>query len=204
MKKLSSFRSFLSESKTTKSMFDPSIKVTYLYKDDFQYEIYKPLFDELGYGIGILEKKLIVMDGETIRKLRLSRDEIAFIEAHEYSHFKLGKNAKEVECDWLAIANLWKKGNKSAAKIGVDNFKDRHGMEFDTEDLKGYDAWVSKHRKISEKMMEECETKDIDVLSVLKHPERYYKSLDTLDELTAGEIVRHGWDVYVESITKGK
>jgi hypothetical protein len=201
MKKLSSFRTFVEESKPKKSLFDSSINVVYLYNDDFQYEIYKPLFDEMGHGAAIIEKRLIIMDGESIRKERMSRDEIEFIEAHEYSHIKLGESATEADCDWLAIANLWKKGRKSAAKVGVDSFVDRHNMEFETDDLPGYDVWIGKSRKLSEDMMTECEKKDIDILSVLKNPEKFYKSLDTLDELTAGEIVRHGWDLYITKIT---
>lgn len=69
---------------------------------------------------------------------KLSKDEILFVEAHEHSHFKLGKKATEEECDWAAIVNLWKMGKKKAAQIGIDEFVKRNGTRFDTSELKGY------------------------------------------------------------------
>jgi len=200
MQKISSFKSFISESNQKKSEFDYSIKISYLYKDNIEYEFWKPQFDKYGYGISILEKKLILIDGEVVKKLKLDKDELDFIEAHEYSHFKLGKKASEVDCDWLAIANLWNKGKKAAAKVGIDNFVDRHGMEFDTSDLKGYDQWIGESRKRAADVLKECKHKDIEIISVLKDPEKYYTHLTTLDRISARQIITHAWDIYVESI----
>lgn len=201
MEKLSSFKSFLAESARLKSKFDPQIAVVYVYKNDIEYDMLKAQFKKLGYAIAILEKRVIYIDGETVKKLRLSKDELDFIEAHEYSHFKLGKKAKEVECDWLAIANLWKKGYKSAAKIGIDNFVDRHGYEFDTTDLPGYDKWIHEARDVAYKIIEECKNKKIEVLPVLKNPEKYFTTLKTLDRITVNQAISHAWDIYIEDIT---
>lgn len=183
------FKSFVTESKERKSLFDKNIPVIIYYKSDWEYEIWKPQFKKFGWAIGVLEHKTIVWDGEAI--VKLDNDEIAFVEAHEYSHFKLGPKASEAECDWLAIANLWKKGLKGAAKIGVDRFVERHGAEFDTEDLPGYDEWAKKSKRLGEAFINECREKDIDILSALKYPEKYGMSLSK-------SILTSAWEEYTE------
>jgi len=127
---------YMNEAKARKSLFDSSISVIIVSKNDTEYIIWRPKFKEYGHAIGVPDRKVIVWDGETIKKL--NKHEIMFVEAHEFSHFKLGENASEADCDWLAIVNLWKKGKKIAAKIGVDDFKKRNGFDFDTSSLKGY------------------------------------------------------------------
>lgn len=199
---MKNFREFVVESERKTSLYDESIPIIVYNKDDFEYEIWKPKFKKYGLAIGILEKKMIVWDGEAMKNL--SKDEVIFVESHEAAHFKLGPKASEVDCDWLGIAMCWKGGKKGASKVGIDRFVERHGMEFDTDDLPGYDNWIGKSRKVSEDFMKECERKDFEVLDVLKHPDRYYKSLNTVDEITGGEIIKHAWDLYVESITKKK
>ena len=119
------FKNYINESNTRKSVFDPSIIVHILYKNDPEYAVWEKQFDKYGLAIGIPDKKAIIWDGEELKKL--SKDEILFIEAHEYSHFILGKEATEVDCDRLAIENLTKKGKKSAASIGIKAFTKRHG-----------------------------------------------------------------------------
>jgi len=122
------FKSYLYESKTRKSIFDSSITVHVLYKDDPDYTIWEPQFKYYGLAIGVPDKRIIVWDGEAIKKL--SKDEILFIEAHEYSHFVLGKSASEADCDKLAIKNLSNMGKKKAANIGISGFYKRHGEKF--------------------------------------------------------------------------
>ena len=130
------FKEFIVEKKEEKSQFDRSVTVTTLYKTDDEYHQFKQLWMRHGIAIGVIEKKLIIIDGEAVKRQRLSKDHLLFIQMHEIAHFKGFK--KEADCDYYAIVNLWKKGFKKAAKIGVDEFEYRHGMSFPTEDLKGY------------------------------------------------------------------
>jgi hypothetical protein len=125
------FKNYLLEYDTRKSIFDSSVTVVILYKDDPEYLIWKKQFKKYGLAIGVPAKKMIMWDGEEIKKL--SKDEILFIEAHEYSHFVLGKHASEIECDELAIENLMKIGKKKAAEIGIKNFYKRHNRKYDNE-----------------------------------------------------------------------
>lgn len=202
MKKLSSFKEFTGTKKTV-SEFDASIKIVTLYQNEnFEYEIWKPLFEEHGYAIALLEEKKILVDGDIVLKEQISKDELDFILAHEYSHFRLGENASEAECDWLAIANLWNKGKKNAAKVGVNEFFERHNMEFDTKDLPGYDAWLFEGRQKARTLIYECTEKKIEILKVLKNPKKYRGKLDCLDVITEKQILPHAWDLYVEHITR--
>lgn len=122
------FKFYINESNTRKSVFDPSITVHILYETDPEYAVWKKQFEKYGLAIGVPKNRVIVWDGEEIKKL--SKDQILFIEAHEYSHFILGKNATEDQCDELAIQNLLKIGKKKAADIGVKNFYKRHGRSY--------------------------------------------------------------------------
>ena len=134
------FKQYLNEAIQRKSAFDSSVTVVIFNKDDPEYEVWEKKFKSYGIAVGVPKQKLIVWDGEQMKKL--SKDQILFTEAHESAHFVLKKyNADprtEVECDYWAITNLWKRGKKKAAKIGIDGFAKRHGQEFDVSDLKGY------------------------------------------------------------------
>jgi hypothetical protein len=186
------FNQFITEEKSRKSFFDGSIPVAIYYKNDAEYPLLKDNFKEYGWCIGIPEHKAIIWDGEAIRKL--DKDQITWIESHELAHFKLGKDATETDCDWWGIASCWRKGLKTAAKAGIDVFGERNGMEFDTEDLDGYDKWIGGHKKLAEAFIAECIEKNIDVLSALKSPEKYgLKPLKV--------AVKTAWEIYTEQIT---
>ena len=186
------FKQFITEMQQRKSFFDSSVPVTIVFKTDIQYPILEPQFKRLGWCIGVLEHKSIIWDGEAMKKI--NKDQITFIEGHEAAHFKLGKKAKEVECDWWSIASCWKKGLKMAAEAGIDVFEERNGVEFDTDDLEGYDEWAKQHRIFAEEFIAECKERDIDLLNALKYPEKYdlYPMKNTLKE---------AWDIYTQSIT---
>lgn len=186
------FQEFTLEPSERKSIFDPSVSVSILYKRDEEYTLFEDEFENRGWCIGVLEDRTIIWDGEAMRNL--DRDQITFIEAHEYAHFKLGKKAKEVDCDWLAIAECWDRGLKNAAKAGIDVFEDRHGMEFDTSDLNGYDKWIGNRRKLAESFISDCKARDIDLLSALKAPERF--GLNPLKS-----TIKTAWEIYAELIT---
>ena len=122
--------------KEEKSQFDKSVTVVTLYETDDDYHQFEQYWMEHGDAIGVLEKKLIIIDGEAVKRQRLTKDHLLFIQMHEIAHFKGFED--EAECDYYAAASLWKKGFKKAAMIGVDEFEYRHGMTFPVEDLKGY------------------------------------------------------------------
>lgn len=130
------FKNYLLEKIVRKSIFDPTISVIILRKKDPEYRKWVDEFKKYGLAIGVPSKRIIVWNGEKMKKL--TNNEILFIEAHEYSHFKLGSSATEADCDWLAIINLWNRGKKEAAKVGINDFKNRHGFNFNTSDLKDY------------------------------------------------------------------
>ncbi len=186
------FNSFITEAKDRKSLFDPSISVVVYYPKDWEYIVWKPQFDELGWAIGVMEHKIIVWDGVALGKL--TKAEIEFVEAHECSHFQM-PHASEAECDWLAIAKLWKKGMKDAAQVGIDKFVERHGAQFDTDDLPGYDKWISTSKKLGEEFIEECKDKNIDILQALKNPQKYNLN-------PTKRSLKEAWNIYTESIIK--
>jgi len=188
---MKSFKTFIIESKIRKSYFDSSIPVVILYKTDEEYNIWEPRFKKYGWAIGILDKKIIIEDGEIIKNL--TKTQILFVESHECSHFILGEKATEVECDWLAIANLWKKGFKNAAKLGIDTFEERNNVLFDTSDLPGYDSWIKRNKHLGECFILECKEKNIEILKALKNSQKFniYPSKSTLES---------AWEIYTESI----
>jgi Zn-dependent peptidase ImmA (M78 family) len=114
-----------------KSEFDSNLEVVIIGKDDFRYNIMKPMFEEYGFGFIIPTFNLIVINGE----LRLGKDVHKFIEAHEVAHYILGHteehNAEdEILADRLAHKMLDGKGYKKSAQLVIDKFEERHGIKF--------------------------------------------------------------------------
>ena len=117
------------------SEFLPDVKIVILTSDNPQYETVAPLFQEYGYGFMVPGKNLIIIDGEILID-EFDASVLKFIEAHEVSHIILGHDGPrnendEIEAD-LGAYLLLKNANKlKAIDYLVDNFEDRHGVEFD-------------------------------------------------------------------------
>jgi hypothetical protein len=198
MKPLLSFQKSYLQSRP--SQFDFTIYVNFVVESDYEYEIFKPIFEDCGYAASLLNQKLMIFDTPVIEEHQISKYEVDFIEAHEYSHFKLGENAKESECDWLGIANLWKAGKKLSAKAGIDLFENRNVMKFDTSDLPGYQSWEGACKLETKKMIKECNAKGFEVMQVLKDTNKYIHQLNTIDRFNKNIIMAYAWDVYAETI----
>ncbi len=107
------------------------IPVGIIDKDDYRYEILKPLFEQ--YGPGFTDTRIggVFIDGEA----GLSKDELKWIEAHEVAHIRLkhqmrDRNSEdEWEADLFAKLYLLKGGYKGAAKLISKHSLERHGKK---------------------------------------------------------------------------
>ncbi len=105
------------------------IAVGIIYKDDYRYEVLKPLFDK--YGPGFTDTKIgcIFIDGEA----ELNKDELKWIEAHEVAHIRLKHNMgdrdaeDEYEADSQAKLYLLEHGYKKSAELVSKYSIERHG-----------------------------------------------------------------------------
>lgn len=122
------------------SEFLPEITITVVFSDSPQYENLIPFFEEYGYGFLVPNKNLVVIDGENILE-NFDSDVLKFIEAHEIAHIMLGhdgprNNEEELDADLGAFILLNNKGKQESIKHLLDNFEDRHGINFDENLLK--------------------------------------------------------------------
>jgi len=119
------------KTKTYFSEFRSDIAVVILGKDDYRYDVLKPLFDICGFGFAETSSGCVFIDGE----VKLSKDELRWVEAHEVAHILL-KHKKErndldeIEADTKAISLLTERGYTKAAQLVKDKFKERHKVEF--------------------------------------------------------------------------
>lgn len=117
------------------SEFLPGVEIVVILSDHPNYNELKPLFDEYGYGFMVPNKNLIIIDGEQVMENNFNSDVLKFIEAHEVSHIILGHNTlrnedDELDADLGAYILLKKTGKDNSIDVLIDNFKDRHGMDF--------------------------------------------------------------------------
>ena len=122
------------------SEFLPEITISVVFSDSPQYEKLTPFFEEYGYGFLVPNKNLVVIDGENIVD-NFDSDVLKFIEAHEIAHIILGhdgprNNEEEMDADLGAYILLKNKGREESIKHLLDNFEDRHGVNFDEHLLK--------------------------------------------------------------------
>lgn len=122
------------------SEFLPEITIAVVFSDSPQYENLIPFFEEYGYGFLVPNKNLVVIDGENILE-NFDSDVLKFIEAHEIAHIMLGhdgprNNEEELDADLGAFILLNNKGKQESIKHLLDNFEDRHGINFDENLLK--------------------------------------------------------------------
>jgi hypothetical protein len=114
-------------SKTYFSEFKSDVAVAILTKDDHRYEVMKPLFEMCGFGFAETSSGCVFIDGE----VKLTKDELKWVEAHELAHIIL-KHTKdrnegdEVAADMFAIILLKDKGYSKAAQLVEDKFLERH------------------------------------------------------------------------------
>ena len=119
------------KTKTYFSEFRSDIAIAILRKDDYRYDVIKPIFDECGFGFTETSSACVFIDGE----VKLNKDELKWVEAHEVAHILL-KHTKdrnpndEIEADTLAYKLLIGNGYHKAAQLCKDKFKERHGIEF--------------------------------------------------------------------------
>ena len=122
------------------SEFLPEITIAVVFSDNPRYKKLIPFFEEYGYGFLVPNKNLVVIDGENIID-NFDSDVLKFIEAHEISHIILGQGGprneeEELDADLGAYILLKNKNKIGPIKHLIDNFKDRHGVEFDEKLLK--------------------------------------------------------------------
>ena len=133
------------------SEFLPEITIAVVFSDSPQYENLIPFFEEYGYGFLVPNKNLVVIDGENIVE-NFDSDVLKFIEAHEIAHIILGHDGprndeEEMDADLGAYILLNNKGKQESIKHLLDNFKDRHGVNFDENLLKrvkNHFSWYCK------------------------------------------------------------
>jgi hypothetical protein len=118
------------------SEFLPNVEIAVLFEGNFQYEKMKPFFDEFGYGFMVPGNNLVVIDGEQLLDSR-GNNLLKFIEAHEVSHIVMGHDGprsddEELDADLGAYILLEKYGYLDDIKVLLREFKNRHGVRFDT------------------------------------------------------------------------
>jgi hypothetical protein len=118
------------------SEFLPKVEIAVLFEGNFQYEKMKPFFDEFGYGFMVPGNNLVVIDGEQLLDSR-GNNLLKFIEAHEVSHIVMGHDGprsddEELDADLGAYILLEKYGYIDDIKVLLREFKNRHGVRFDT------------------------------------------------------------------------
>ena len=122
------------------SEFLPEITIAVVFSDNPQYEKLTQFFEEYGYGFLVPNKNLVVIDGENIVD-NFDSDVLKFIEAHEIAHIILGHDGprndeEEMDADLGAYILLKNKGREESIKHLLNNFEDRHGINFDENLLK--------------------------------------------------------------------
>ncbi len=117
-------------SKTYFSEFKTDVAVAILKKDDYRYEVIKPLFEICGFGFAETSSGCIFIDGE----VKLTKDELRWVEAHEVAHILLkhtkDRNDKdEYDADNLAHTLLVNAGYNKSAKLVREHSLERHNRK---------------------------------------------------------------------------
>jgi hypothetical protein len=118
------------------STFKPGVNITVIFKENPNYQDFKPYFEEYGYGFYYPEDKTIFLDGEAFINSNLDFSDLKFVEAHEVTHLLLGHTGPyseedEMDAD-LGAYILLKKNGLPTEKLESE-FKNRHGVDFSEE-----------------------------------------------------------------------
>lgn len=118
------------------SEFLEGVTVVIVFEDDPLYGQVKEYFNEFGFGFMVPGSNLIIIDGEVLIGQPNSKDILKFIESHEVAHVLFGHDGPrneqdEIEADLGAYILLQDKGYDEPIKLLVNNFMERHGVEFD-------------------------------------------------------------------------
>jgi len=124
------------------SEFLEGVTVVIVFEDDPLYQQAKQYFNEYGFGFMVPGSNLIIIDGEVLVGQPNSKDILKFIEAHEITHVLLGHDGPrneqdEIEADLGAYILLQNKGYDESIKLLVNNFMERHGVEFNKKMVEG-------------------------------------------------------------------
>lgn len=134
-----------------KSTFLSDVDIILIFKSHENYDSFEPLFNNLGYGFVAPDSKKVFINGEVfINEGGFDQDVLKFIEAHEVSHIILGHDQvkdeqDEMEADLGAYLLLRKFNLDGSIEILIDNFEDRHGVDFDTSLLEDIEERMSGH-----------------------------------------------------------
>lgn len=118
-------------SKTYFSEFKDDVAVAILSKDDYRYEVMKPLFEQCGFGFAETSSGCVFIDSE----VKLTKDELRWVEAHEVAHIilkhKMGDRNTEDEfmADVYAHRLLLEKGYIKSAELISEHSIERHGNQ---------------------------------------------------------------------------
>jgi Zn-dependent peptidase ImmA (M78 family) len=118
------------------SEFLDGVTVVVVFEDDPLYNQVKGYFEEYGFGFMVPGSNLIIIDGDILVGHSNAQDILKFIEAHEITHVLLGHDGPrneqdEIEADLGAYILLKEKGYEKSIELLVNNFMERHGIEFD-------------------------------------------------------------------------
>ena len=118
------------------SEFLDGVTVVVVFEEDPLYDQVKEYFNEYGFGFMVPGSDLIIIDGEILVGQPDANDILKFIEAHEVTHVLLGHDGPrneqdEIEADLGAYILLKDKGYDRPIELLVNNFMERHGIEFD-------------------------------------------------------------------------
>jgi hypothetical protein len=117
------------------SEFLPSVQIAVVFEENPQYEELRDMFEEYGYGFMVPNNNLVIIDGEQLVN-GLGTEVLKFIEAHEISHVIMGHDGPrseddEIDADLGAYILLSKSGKTDSVNTLLDQFENRHGIEFD-------------------------------------------------------------------------
>jgi hypothetical protein len=118
------------------SEFLTDVTVVVVFNDDPLYSQVKVFFEQYGFGFMVPGQNLMIIDGEILVGEPDAKDILKFIEAHEVTHILLGHDGPrndqdEIDADLGAYILLQDKGYNKSIELLVNNFMERHGIDFD-------------------------------------------------------------------------